>query len=784
MTQPMSRLSHPPRKWIHYILVPFSYLLAAGWITWPMLKAPFTTAWGRQFDLWNNLWLFWHMKKILLAGDFSSHTRLVLYPAGNDLFTAFGHFLIPLVSVPFQGLLGLTGTYNFFLLAMLFLAGLGVYLLLRHLGASMPAAWLAGFLFLANRSTYAEWSMGSLEMAPVFWFPFYILALMLLRETGKARYLVAGGGLLALAALSNWLFGGLLVLFSVLYVLWHLRSEGKWNWPFLLRTTLAGLLALMLVLPMAWALARHYQGPERHLRTSDFSNENLNLYRDLWYGDGLDRPLDPEEMKTLAAVAVLDSSVILANLLIPRDELHFSTLAIPSLLVTVLGVAALVLLGRRGLFWGVTAAIFLILAMGPVFLTDSPELTPGQISHPLPFYYLYNWLPGFSLFGRPYRFQLLMVLAVCVLIGMAVDRVRNRWLPGRWARAILVGLIVGAVMVEPHFLPPVGSRPLADTRVPEFYRQLADSPGQGAMIEIPFLPVPLGNYNAAWQYYQSAHGRPLFNCSCVRLAQLLRYQNLIAENGFLKALQDLQEGASPQSIRISRADLEQTLESGFTTIVVHQNQGYLPRMNQNPPLSEIMIGPQVIDFLEWLLGPPTTYPGQALVFDLQKFRDRFQSSAEEPLLYPVSGAGNQSSPGGVIRIEPGEGNLIPIIIQGGSKWKSEAALAFPPDVVKGVPVKVQVWLQARREGAPAPGETGIPLELGLEYHQGDKIGRSWAAITPPADGTWTMFMIPAAEFRPPLPPELDFEPGWLLLKTPRSGKFTIYLNSVFLDYNP
>jgi len=111
-------------------------------------------------------------------------------------------------------------------------------------------------------------------------------------------------------------------------------------------------------------------------------------------------------------------------------------------------------------------------------------------------------------------------------------------------------------------------------------------------------------------------------------------------------------------------------------------------------------------------------------------------------------------------------------------------LAFPPDVVKGVPVKVQVWLQARREGAPAPGETGIPLELGLEYHQGDKIGRSWAAITPPADGTWTMFMIPAAEFRPPLPPELDFEPGWLLLKTPRSGKFTIYLNSVFLDYNP
>lgn len=757
------------------------YLLAALWLTWPLAKDPLHLAWGSQSDLWSNLWLLWSVKQSLLSLHPSFHTVLVSFPTGDNLLHAFGHLLLPIFSIPFQLLLGLTGTYNFLLLAMLVANGTCTWLLVRRLGADLAPAWIAGLFFLIAQSITVQWMVGSLEMVPVFFLPLYVLLLIRLREGKRLSDVLLVGTVLVLAALTNWLFGGILGLFSLIYVCWHLHTPQGWDWRFLKRAAGAGLLAVVVLTPLAMPLMNKWElvsGEPMKIYTTDFSAQFIKRYEATWQGKKDVTSLDFEDLRPFRASMVLRSSADLSNFVFPKEQLKSPVEATPGLVLMITGLAALVLLGRRGWFWALVCLVFLLLSLGPVLIFGFPNFQPWQVNHPLPFYYLFNWVPGFSMFLRPGRLQVMTVLGLCVALGLGLSQVRTRgWLPSAWARGALL-VLVGLAGLGELFLimPRMGDRPLVNTRIPAYYHELARQPGLGAFIEVPFRPLGQNPYNSRYLYYQTAHGHPLFNNDTVRAVQLMRYSELLRKNRFLYALYALQSSSPSPVISFTPADLDRAIAMGFTTIIVHAGITDYEWVLQRGYDSRIMISPQVLSFLTGLLGPPLTCPDNTLVFDLRSRRFPPGCKPDDNLVCITRDYFR------TIATQSGDRDDAPLIVEGGPYGPRQVAMPVPAELQNEPPLAMYLWVSAERIDSAVEAGSGCEVQIGVEYHDGAVVTRSWKTVHLPGDRTWTLVSVPFDDLSPPLPRRPGLVMDWILFRAATREFVQLRFNNLYLEY--
>ena len=209
------------------------YAALAVVATWPLLvhfhdQVPGSELWRSRtihteslLNLWN-LWWFRHALVDLGQDPFAC--QYVLYPLGANLWF---HTLAPLhglIGIVLQSFGSLAAAQNAMLFLDLIAAGVCSFALAVRLGLGRGGALLAGALYAFSPAVFAHLFAGHFELIASYWLPAMLLALLSLLDSQAPRarhgillgllfvgaayssqyYFVYGAELLALAAICEW----------------------------------------------------------------------------------------------------------------------------------------------------------------------------------------------------------------------------------------------------------------------------------------------------------------------------------------------------------------------------------------------------------------------------------------------------------------------------------------------------------------------------------------------------------------------------------------------------
>jgi len=128
------------------------------------------------------------------------------------------------------------------------------------------------------------------------------------------------------------------------------------------------------------------------------------------------------------------------------------------------------------------AAAWAMLAAGLVLAWGPYQDLPGGIRVPLPFGFLWRFVPGFSAMRGAGRFVVVLSLACSLLAGHALASARARLGRGRWAAA--AALVVAALLLASRHPVPTEPSGIGADAAPA-YRFLAGRPRGGPLLELP-----------------------------------------------------------------------------------------------------------------------------------------------------------------------------------------------------------------------------------------------------------------------------------------------------------
>ncbi len=495
--------AHPARSHAWALL---GYTLAALLLTWPMARDFASHVPGDGIDdpalAWNLWWVQSQLVERLNLDIF--HAQWMFHPVGVNL--AF-YTLTPLnglISVPLQAAFGLVVANNLILLSSFVLGGYGTWLLARAaIGrhaepwAAQGAAFAGGFLyaFAAPKLFYA--ALGQFNIASSQWLPFCALYLVRLLHARTVRAAVRSGALaglfLVFQAWAELTFASFLLLLfglAAAAALWLVARERRRLAPLAAGFAAAALLFAVGMTPYLWAML-----PD--LRSEGDFFASGGGFADLYSADlaGFLRPTRLHPLWGDAAAAQP-----FAN-----DKGQQLWLGYTGVALALLGIGWLWPRRRRmALFWGVALPAFLWLSLGPSLRWMGRDLgIPGPFA-------LISQLPFFNGNRYPSRYSIVVLLCLGVLAAAGMAGLLARLRAGRRSAGALTVAII-ALFVAEHLSLPL---PLSDLRTPPLYAQLAQEPGDGALLELPTGwrngARVLGRSDLlimAQQWYQTAHGK-------------------------------------------------------------------------------------------------------------------------------------------------------------------------------------------------------------------------------------------------------------------------------------
>jgi hypothetical protein len=134
--------------------------------------------------------------------------------------------------------------------------------------------------------------------------------------------------------------------------------------------------------------------------------------------------------------------------------------------------------GRARAFYVALALIALVLSLGPVLRLRNGG---SALFGPLPYAFLYRWVPGFSSMRVPARMATLVIFALAVLSGFGAAYLARR--TGRVVSGTVLLLEVAGFLA----LPQAGLPIAVGAQVPEVYRWLAKQPADQVVLELPAM---------------------------------------------------------------------------------------------------------------------------------------------------------------------------------------------------------------------------------------------------------------------------------------------------------
>lgn len=498
-------------------------------MTWPLVLYLDKRFAGWDIDVWINQWATWWTEKAISEGQSLYHTDLMFYPQGVSLaFHSFSHVNTALALL-LRPWLGDLGAHNVIILIAHALSGYAMFCLARHITRSSLGAFFAGLVFAFYPYRMAE------SVHPVLvstqWMPLYLLFLMRLVEEGHKRYAILAAIFFILTALSSWHLMIFTVLLSVLY-LGYLAVVERWRYSqatVLNLALLAGLVSVVIA-PFLYPLVREQL---------TISRSYVGVEPSVGKGNDLVAFLLPAEQHPVLGKLVISAPAHVKN----NRTVYLG--------VTVIGlsIAGSLANRKRARFWVLVALSSMLFSLGShiqiaghVFGVTTPWSKP------------IIWL-----LRHPFRFNVLVGLALAVTSGLGLSAVlhqlvdnRSRW---RWPFA---GTTMAFLVFEYLCLP----FPTMGAVVPASYFDLAVSPGEGAVLELPMGRQPSKYY----LYYQMVHGRPLVEGVVSRTSQ--------EAYAFIEATPTLRSLRACGSYALPPADLSLVLnalrEQGIAYVILHK----------------------------------------------------------------------------------------------------------------------------------------------------------------------------------------------------------------------
>lgn len=522
-----------------------AYTLLTVLFTWP-LAAHVGSGVVSAIDPLDSIWRVGWDQERLLRAPWRLFDGKTFYPYPGSYF--FDELLVgsALLTLPLRLITdNPIAIYNLAVLASFVLSGLGMYALARHLGCHLAGAFVAGLIYAFAPLHVAHFGhfSGHLGMLSGQYFPLVILLLDRSFTTPRWRDALALAAMLAMQALSSQYYAfylvfvvGGFVLLRVVQRGLRLQFPGPGVWA---RLLVAGGLAALVVLPFGLGY-RAVQDDHRFARALEenlFYSANVASFfiadPQNWLWGGLTAPLRA------------------------YGRYNSERNMFPGLLALALALVGALTAWRRPLAQylvalGVGSAI---LALGPrLYLTADPA---SLVFAPLPYHYLYDYLPGFDSMRVPARIGILYGLSVAGLAGVGLSwllaRVVTLRPPRVGSRAAGALAVIAGICLEsanrPYRVTPLET----GERIPPVYRWLATQPA-AVVVELPFLipnRVPEQRTNLRYQYFGLHHRHTLVNGSAD-----------FVPKGYTALHHELKYGPTPRALSILQG-------LGVTHIVVH-----------------------------------------------------------------------------------------------------------------------------------------------------------------------------------------------------------------------
>ena len=495
-------------------------------------------------DGWQNTWNLWWVRLALARGQNPYHTDMLFAPAGASLYLHTLNITNALLTLPVQLAAGPVAAYNAAALLGLVLTGYASFLLAHHVLGRPRIAIACGAVVAFSPFHLAKLYDGHLSWVTMQWVPLSILCVLRALESGRWRWRLAAGVVLAVASLTSWYYGLFGAIFIALLVavrapiVWR---AGTWRRDALSLLAVAGVAALLLspVLIPALVEARSGDvgppryppqegyGPDWDGETSIYSADLLDMFfpsflHPLW-GEWSEREHQAMRPGWFWQIA-------------------------PGYAVLALAAVGAWRWRRGGWPWAALAVALWLLTLGPRLRVLGQNT--GVV---LPFDWL-RALPGMTLGHRPNHLMIFLLPVLALLAGYGVGAFADRGRTGRVALALLGALLVAEYATLP--LPTLA---------------LPTSPATGVLSERAgaVLDLPPDKRAALAMVYQMAHGRPIVGGYLARQPDV---PPLVAAAPPLRALWELRPDTS-SDIVVNPPDVgQQTLSYyGITTIALRES---------------------------------------------------------------------------------------------------------------------------------------------------------------------------------------------------------------------
>lgn len=731
------------RPIIRHLAVAAIFFAVGAALTWPTLGAFGDGTWGKTWDMLGNLWFFDQARYMAVTGDWSAVTDRVFFPFGYDLRADLAHFLLPALSVPIQLLFTVQPVeiYSVLLLLSLAFSGYAAYLLARRFTDSPTAAAAAGLLWLANPIAVRELAAGSLEVACTGFFVLAFWALLRLADRPTWPRAAALAALWFVTGLTNWVMAGMLGVVVLAASPFLLRGHDRQT-----RRRLGMMIggALVCTAVAALPLVGPLLGGER-LAIDENDTALARLTPDVALAR---QSIEPQGD---------DLTGLIFDSFDPGDFLVAQDGAVPAAPLVWWALGALALAGlldrRRRTGWLLAlAAGFVVLACGPYLRWfNHAHFGQAQTPLPLPGFLAYKLLPGFTLFYRPYRF---LLVAALLLVGpTAVGATALLGAMRRWWRGALVVLGAGAVALAAY---QGDGGAFVEVFVPEEYESVVATLPAGALLEVPFFPLPVSRINAQAMLAQTHHLKPIFNATLLRAPAWRKLAQFADANSVIGTLLDLQLKRDGP-VRVQRADAAALAEMGFGHVLVHtafaSGQPDIERYQRMPHelflLMDRLFGPaRELPFARVYATANAPADGETGVPPEAVTRVRFERLYYRPQ----------------INLEP----VGHVSLELGADGRSERLAVAVPPAADGA-TQLCFWVR-RKEVLGVPGE----LSLALGGDEGE-----FAATAPLEPGPqWRRLCRPREAGAAPRPSSLT----WLQLRSDRPESYVVDLDDVaFVD---
>lgn len=480
-------------KFIIGIIVFFCYLIITLILTYPVCLNITSEIAGLGSDT--------HLFVSQIIGNYNAYAQIGFLTSAWNIIANLRVDTLTL-HVLLYAIFGSPLGYNLFWLFSYVVSAFGMYLLTQEvIYASLKKKFMIRFesyirissffsgIVYAFTPAHVAWSMGFSGATHIEWIPFTTLYIIKFIKTPRLKYLIIASIFFLLLVRGEYHFAAIYILFlfplSIFYV-WKNKTilQNKLFWRF----SVGGIIAL--VIAVIWLFQ-----PFIEISSSDNNWLNPGMNQVIRYSNDVLSIIIPPFTNSLTS----DAFFSIRNNFTGNKFENSAYIGVIVLFLT--SVVFIYKKYKIAIFWALSSIGFYILSLGP-FLHLKGLIEPMI---PLPYIYIYQYIPFFKNIRVVDRFAIIAVLCFAVSAGYGLLILLKKY-----GRKKTIGTLIASVallFLIGEYLPiPIPTTPIPYS---SFYDFIKGEQEDFSIIEIPSAT----NYRSAArsQYYQSIHQKKMLN---------------------------------------------------------------------------------------------------------------------------------------------------------------------------------------------------------------------------------------------------------------------------------